>query len=1228
MRGVKRAIISVLAVCFTTCAVAGTATLAFAEEVNYYVCFSNQNYAVRNSNKLTESAGEYVLSNVSLSSVIDFYVTDGEGTRWYGADNKPLSVDEVGLYRYDILFSPNTVYEDTGCKISYRFYQPSAYNVQIDGEETALNFNPYYTAYDLYYISSVYISAGKTVSYEDEEHTISESGYYRILFTPERRVNGNDYMFDEDGNYGSGEDFKYNLCIEDAPQYYAVFDVELKTVAEADAEIQGKDAYHMTRYEDNVLAAEYRTCEFFAPERDYSVKYRVYEETASGTYILIDDDNNEDTAFSKLTAGDVGWYTLSTVDGGDTYISSLRGEERKFNCFYLASEENGYGFDGEGNVDLYDDFRFAEVEEGDEDYNEDYEQYILYLTVTEAQLKKGDYEFFITDGKTKYADGAEYIAVSTAGKYKILFSDEHNYGRGRNYKYVLEEENKDKTELLIGTADEFMEFAENCSKSADYSVNLVVYLTGDIDFTGVTFKPVKSFSGTFYGGYHALKNIKYSQDGKKATVFETVTHDGVIERLKAEHLELGGKESDYVGFIGTNYGKVRHVTVSGNLTGRNYVGGVVAYNGRSDTQTGNSSDLINRASIENCTSTAHVGGESYVGGICGQNMGEVISCKAEELSATAGVKKHSTARVETVGGIAGYSLGKIYGCENLGAVTADEGRYVGGIVGLCAGEVYYSFNRGEVSGETYVGGIVGYYGMRQNNDDGLGSIAGSGSQESDAVGSVNLLNYTANYGAVTANGYAGGIVGNVGGLSNNSVAVRTLKIYNSASVGDVTVTAGNYAGGIVGSGSNAEIRSCATAGTVQAKGLGGGNYVGGIVGNGGSVYYSMSACTVKGENYLGGIAGYATSALTGCYTNVLLLPSDGAENIGAIAGFASRFNGASNEFTGVEGNYYVEGNGGIGGVDYGEKFDYAGAKIDAEVLSAGGTLSPLLCEQFSREYWQSGNGNYPTLRTFDEVEDCDEFGDEKLWNWLFDEYVKAFRALTEDTARLTYIVTFLEWNKDNGDLYDDGEILYDNFEIIRSVRVAKGESVDVPTLKFAEAKENGLFVYDGGDARYFVSFPEITAVVGNTTVYAEYCEIATTVASAENTVLCEGEFYKGTAVEVVQIGEYFTLRFTYDGKEIAVGKITVKYYVGEKAEKYRVTTADGESVNSTVSGKYVSFEFADGDYFTVSAKTGEQLPFWVALLISLGGIAVGVGCASIVWVIYKKWQKKHALQEN
>ncbi|MDE7380070.1 MAG: hypothetical protein K2N14_03355, partial [Clostridia bacterium] len=545
---------------FTVCFSGAAAMFAFAEEQNYYVCFSNQNYSVRNANKMEYVESEYVLKNIALSSVIDFYVTDNAGMRWYARDNSPLKVDETGVLNYDILFSPDAAYEN-GSHISYRFYQPDTYSVEINGTPTQLSYNPYHTAYDLYYISSAELTANTTVSFNEETHTIAESGYYRILFTPEKTVNGNNYRFDENGNYGSGDDYKYSLYIDDAPQYYAVF--ENVEASDGDTQINGKPALALTRYENNVNAAEYRSAEVFAPERDFGIKYRVYELNVDGSFRLIDDDNNDDTEISKITVSDRGWYSLSLTDIGENYLSAFVEQEKTFGDWYLSGEFNGYCFDGNGNIDLSENYKFAEIEDGDDDYDEDYTQYIAYLTVSERELQSGDVEFYITDGKTKFKDGREYIKISIAGTYKIICSEEHNYGRGRNFRYVLQDEGKESTEILISSADEFIAFAKSCSGSADYSVNLKVYLTADIDFAGVDFVPAGTFSGTFYGGYHKLKNITYTDDDNSACVFETLTYTATVERLTVENVALGGKNTEIAGVVGTNYGKVYGVSVSG-----------------------------------------------------------------------------------------------------------------------------------------------------------------------------------------------------------------------------------------------------------------------------------------------------------------------------------------------------------------------------------------------------------------------------------------------------------------------------------------------------------------------------------------------------------------------------------------------------------------------------------------------------------------------------------------
>ena len=1210
------------AVCFSGAAV----TLASAEEQNYYVCFSNQNYSVRNANKMEYDESEYVLKNIALTSAVDFYVTDNAGMRWYARDNSPLKVDETQILNYDILFSPNALYEN-GSHISYRFYEPDTYSVSINGTQTELSYNPYHTAYDLYYISSIELSAGASVAVGGETHTVTESGYYRILFTPEKTVNGNKYLFDENGNYGSGDDYKYSVYIDDAPQYYAVF--ENVAVSDGDTQINGKAAFALTRYENNVAAAEYRSAEVFAPERDFGIKYCVYEQNVDGSFRLIDDDNNDDTEISKITVSDTGWYALSLTDIGESYLSVFVEQEKNFGDWYLAGEFNGYCFDKSGNIDLSENYKFVEIEDGDDDYDEDYTQYVAYLTVGERDLKNGTVEFYITDGKTKFKDGADYIEISIAGTYKIICSEEHNYGRGRNFRYVLQDEDKETTELLIGSADEFIAFAKNCSRSADYSLNLKVYLTSDIDFAGVEFVPVGTFSGTFYGGYHKLKNITYTDDESSACVFETLTYTGALERLRVENITLGGKNTEIAGVIGTNYGKVYGVFVSGKITGKNNVGGVVAINGRSATETGDSNDTVNRATIDECKNQADVTGESFVGGICGRNTGNISSC--ENSGVVKGNKTYSSSTVSEVGGIVGYSFGKIYDCVNTGRTEGgDSSQYVGGIAGLCVGEIYFSINRGNVSADRYAGGIVGYYGLRQSESSSLdGIMGGTGNSEQDPVGSNNILNYNVNYGGVCANSYVGGVIGNVSVLSSGTVSMRVLKIYNCASVGDLEANAGSYVGGIAGYAVGVRIKSCLSMGTIQAKGMNGGKYVGGIVGYGGDIAYSMSAATLKGVDYIGGIAGYASSAVKGCYTNAVLLPSDGAEYIGGIAGFSLNYNASKNEFTDVAGNYYIGTFGGINGTDYAASFHNAAVSVSSEELSSVGTLSPVLCEEFSREYWQSGKvRSYPVLRNFEQAEECAEFDDEALFNKLFDENAETLVALSHNASEITYTVTFMEWNKDNGDLYDDGVLQKDNFDIVSVVRVANGQNVDSPSLIFAQPNASGKYVYEGDEARYFVCFPKVENVNGNLTVYAEYREIVTSLTDSENRVFAEGEFVKGTEVALVKIGEYYTVQFTLDGEEITVQNITLKYLVGKNAEKFKATDAEGKPLDCSVSGKYISFDFTSGDYFTVQERASADLPFWAWLLIGIGGTVAVAGISVLIVYLVKKKVKKSKNKEE
>ena len=1216
---------------------------AVADDGAYYVCFSDQNYAVRNANKMSATGdGEYILQDVSLDSDDGFYVTDGADIKYYASDGNDMAVDSSDTLRYDIKFNPSQIYDEentedgwtvTDCRITYRLYSPGDVSVMIGDEEYSLTYNSYRSAYDEYYLSSVYIEAGTAVTAEGETHEVSSDGYYRIVYTPGATTNGNTYLYDEDGNYGSGDGYDYHLYIEDAPRYFLVFtDAQPDVLPEQDGTVDGDPAYLLSRYEDNVSAEEYRSGEFFLFEPDSSLRYAVYEEQANGTFRLLDDDDDEDTDVEKLRFTDAGWYSLSFIPADTTYVIATVEETTTLDGFYLAGNFNDWGYDEEGNITLSDEYLLEEVEDDDDYYDEDYTQYSVELTVTDKDLKDEDIEFYITDGDTKYRNLTKNIVIDEAGTYRILFSDEHVYGNGRRYRYFLTESDSNVTEVLISTAEDWQTFAAACNVSADYSYDKSVYLTADIDFSGVDFTPVKQFHGTFYGGYHTLSGIEVPEDAAVNGVFGTVSNGAVVERLYVEDLSVSDTDDDYAGFVCVNYGTLRCLEISGSVEGGRYVGGVCGYNGRT-LGTGASSSEYDDGAIERCTNAATVSGYASVGGICGFNYGEISqSCNEGKV---VGTSDSSNDTVIALGGIAGYSAGRIVSSENQASVSSSlSSLYVGGIAGVCTGDIYFSFNRGNVSGTTYAGGAVGYYGTVSSEEDStvaylsgldyqtiIETLFNDSSDEAsvdDIEGTTQYLSYVYNEGNVTAKGYVGGIVGNV---------TVSISIDNCVSIGNITATAGNYAGGIVGYTDSATVTGCLTAGSISASGMSGSDYVGGICGYGYSVLCSMSAADLDGGDYVGGICGYCANVMDSNYANVTVVSETDAQNVGGIAGYSAQYDEAGSDFNGnVQYNYYVNdvAIGGIAGTDYGENYDYAAAGISSEDLAKEDELSAYLADGFDSEYWAGGDGTatYPVPYYLLNVDIADEYGDDSEFETLFDTYGAEFTAAAKEYTQVSYTILFLEWDGED-DLYDDDGVLQEDvYEVIATIRVFAGDSVTVPDFEYAVLQEDGTWILEADDGWYYVTF----VLDGSNTVYAQYRKIATTLTDKTGTVLVEGIFDEDTEVTIVTTSAGMCLVFTLNGEEIEVGTVTVKYLVGEDVDDYAVyffVAGEEEQAETVVSGSYLAFEYSDGDYFSVRvAHSAADVPGWAWALIGGAAGAVAVGIAwLIVWLVRRKGRK-------
>ena len=189
----------------------------------------------------------------------------------------------------------------------------------------------------------------------------------------------------------------------------------------------------------------------------------------------------------------------------------------------------------------------------------------------------------------------------------------------------------------------------------------------------------------------------------------------------------------------------------------------------------------------------------------------------------------STGDVETgegsssVGGLSGYTNGKVINSTATGSVTGDW--YVGGLIGENdGGSVSDSYASGEVTGESNVGGLIGYnYGDLSQSyatgqvkgEDFIGGLTGEhydyeyGIEKSYATGNVKGANYT------------GGLIGRNGGTVNSSYSQSKVqgkkhtggltgrngynedwsgKIINSYSTGNITGE--KYTGGLIGSQNN------------------------------------------------------------------------------------------------------------------------------------------------------------------------------------------------------------------------------------------------------------------------------------------------------------------------------------------------------------------------------------------------------------------------------------------
>lgn len=214
---------------------------------------------------------------------------------------------------------------------------------------------------------------------------------------------------------------------------------------------------------------------------------------------------------------------------------------------------------------------------------------------------------------------------------------------------------------------------------------------------------------------------------------------------------------------------------------------------------------VYNAVIKNLTVEGKVSGTTYIGGFSGYARGSTFENCTSNVDVTT---SHYQA-----GGIAGSAATiacTFIRCINNGTITA-AGSYtgtnsyaIGGIVGAMSytGTIEYCRNNGTIIGNVQsVGGIAGYVGTT------------SGTVYPVIANCYN----TGSVSSAAANGYAGGIIGDVYGTYNYA------EISNCLNIGEVSSAGVTYAGGIVGykGSTKAALSNCWYLSAQTSTGIGG-----------------------------------------------------------------------------------------------------------------------------------------------------------------------------------------------------------------------------------------------------------------------------------------------------------------------------------------------------------------------------------------------------------------------
>ena len=205
-----------------------------------------------------------------------------------------------------------------------------------------------------------------------------------------------------------------------------------------------------------------------------------------------------------------------------------------------------------------------------------------------------------------------------------------------------------------------------------------ITLDTDIDLTGKDWTPIgtdydNSYKGTFDGGGHTITGLTFTTNDEYAGLFGWLNRAGTVKNVVMEGVQITSNQiygGSIGGVVGYSWGTIENCSVSGNVSGTVYVGGVVGV------QIG--------GSITGCSSSATVKGTVDVGGVAGQtnSSATLTACYATGNVIIEMDPKKNIAGGSLVGMNAGSSLLACYATGNVTSTGSSTGyMHIGGFLG-------------------------------------------------------------------------------------------------------------------------------------------------------------------------------------------------------------------------------------------------------------------------------------------------------------------------------------------------------------------------------------------------------------------------------------------------------------------------------------------------------------------------------------------------------------------